>query len=272
MRSFAVFFVVLLTLIVPSRETYGPFSPKLPYSSIGSFVDKNALNVGRKTYFCEAYMAVLKNFIVIEGIDGAGTTTQLNLLRERVAGVQNPGGGDAWLFTAEPTGLPTGRFLRQVLASSVTLHPATTAYLFAADRQEHLAGSGGILEALAAGRTVVSDRYLFSSLAYQSTTCGADLPRLLNSPFPLPELLVFLRIDPAAALARIAGRNQAREIYEQQAFLEQTAAAYEAVLAAYAASTPDMRIVALDGTAPPEVVAGAIAGAVGARGTTTPGR
>ena len=112
---------------------------------------------------------ILKNFIVLEGIDGAGTSTQLNLLKNRLS-------PEKTVYTAEPTTLSTGRFLRSVLRGDEKLTPETTAFLFAADRQEHVYGTGGIVESCTSGKLVISDRYVFSSLAYQSITCGEELP------------------------------------------------------------------------------------------------
>ncbi|MDR3312043.1 MAG: dTMP kinase [Spirochaetaceae bacterium] len=173
---------------------------------------------------------VLPNFIVFEGIDGAGTSTQWELLKKRA--------GRDWFFTAEPTAGPAGVFLRRLLGGAESVEAGTMVFLFAADRYEHLYGAGGILEALQAGKTVVSDRYLFSSLAYQSVGLGDSLPRLVNSSFPLPKHLFYFRINVDAALARIAGRPAA-EIYEKRDFLEKTAAAYDRVIASYEAAPPE---------------------------------
>ncbi len=168
---------------------------------------------------------VLKNFIVFEGIDGSGTSTQIKLLAERLAE-----GGAA--VTAEPTSGPTGLFLRRMLAGEFSVDARTAAYLFAADRCEHVYGKGGILEAAACG-TVISDRYLFSSLAYQSVSCGDGLPEMLNSGFPLPSLLFYLAVAPEVSMARVCGRGNAREIYENTDFQRKTAALYEKVISGY---------------------------------------
>jgi len=121
---------------------------------------------------------------VFEGIDGAGTTTQLKRLGNFFK-------KEELVTTAEPTDRETGLFLRKMLKGELDFSPRTAAYLFAADRAEHLYGKGGIIENTEKGMFVVSDRYIFSSLAYQSISCGEELPRLLNSPFPLPEILFY---------------------------------------------------------------------------------
>ena len=129
---------------------------------------------------------VLKNFIVFEGIDGAGTSTQIKRLVN-----SEP---EKYIATAEPTGGATGKFLRQMLAGDFKVDEKTNAYLFAADRCEHIFGKDGVKELCDKGKKVVSDRYFFSSMAYQSVSCGDELPKLLNSPFPLPEILFYFEI------------------------------------------------------------------------------
>ena len=192
---------------------------------------------------------VLENFVAFEGIDGAGTTTQIDLLKAR------PDAGRFFL-TAEPTDGPTGRFLRAMLGGDLTLDPRTAAYLFAADRAEHLWGADGIAAQCARGNIAVSDRYLFSSLAYQSVTCGDELPRALNAPFPLPELLFFFAIDPKTALERVHGRGKT-ELYETLDFQTATAARYERVIAEYegTAQGAGMKVVRIDAAQSKEHVA-----------------
>ena len=184
---------------------------------------------------------ILKNFIVFEGIDGAGTSTQINLLKQRKE-------AGNFFFTAEPTGSQTGKFLRAMLKGSLELDSRTSAYLFAADRAEHLWGADeehcGIAKKCSEGKIVVSDRYLFSSLTYQSVTCGEELPRLLNSPFPLPQLLFFFEISPELSLKRVDGRGE-REIYEKIEFLKAAEERYEKLMDEYEAKNTGMKIIRL---------------------------
>ena len=192
---------------------------------------------------------ILQNFIVFEGIDGAGTSTQIEMLKNR------PEAKD-FLFTAEPTSAPTGKFLRQMLKGDFPLQNESAAYLFAADRNEHVNGKlltqgntlvTGIKEACQSGRKVVSDRYLFSSLAYQSINCPPEVPRLLNSLFPLPQLLLYFEISPKDSLSRLGDRNF-REIYEKEDFLNRTVQEYHNVLSEYSekAKNQGMKIVLID--------------------------
>lgn len=187
---------------------------------------------------------ILRNFIVLEGIDGAGTSTQLSFLKKKLP-------QDKTLFTAEPTDSVTGKFLRSILRGDMELDPGTTAFLFAADRHEHLHCPGGIIETCNNGGITVTDRYLFSSLAYQSASCGEALPRLLNSTFPLPEYLFFFDIEPSVSLKRISGRG-VTEIYEKQEFLEKTATEYRKVIKEYqeTAKETGMNIIILDASKP----------------------
>ena len=168
---------------------------------------------------------ILKNFIVFEGIDGAGTSTQIKKICEK-----NP---QKFFQTAEPTSLETGKFLRRMLGGEFSVDEKTNSFLFAADRAEHLYGKNGIIEQINNGKTVISDRYLFSSLAYQSISCGEELPKLLNSTFPLPEILFFFEIDPEISLKRVDSRNEKKEIYEKIETQKKIALEYEKIISEY---------------------------------------
>lgn len=194
---------------------------------------------------------ILKNFIVLEGIDGAGTSTQIKKLVER-----NP---ELFYATAEPTTGETGKFLRKILGGDISVNEKTAAYLFAADRCEHIHGKDGVIDQLNKGKIVVSDRYFFSSLAYQSVTCGNELPRLLNSQFPLPEYLFYFQIDPEISLKRVDSRNEKKEIYEKIDMQKKTAALYDAVVSEYENNTEGMKVIRIDATRTIEEIASQIA-------------
>lgn len=181
---------------------------------------------------------ILRGFVVLEGLDGSGTSTQLARLTRRLDGYAL-----AHEETCEPTAGPLGRLIREALSGRLPVHPGTVARLFAADRGEHLFGAKGILERTGEGVLVVSDRYLFSSLAYQGLTCGPALPEALNSAFPLPELLVFFDIEPRLAASRLASRKSL-DIYENIEFQTRVDDAYSAILEAYEGS--GMRIAHVD--------------------------
>ena len=188
---------------------------------------------------------ILKNFIVFEGIDGAGTSTQIKKLVEH--GNTERGEGN-FVATAEPTTGETGRFLRRMLGGEFRVDEKTNAYLFAADRCEHIFGKNGVKELCESGKIVVSDRYFFSSMAYQSVSCGDELPKLLNSPFPLPEYLFYFVINPEISLGRVTSRGEKKEIYETIEKQKKIAAQYEKVISEYEKTTTEsgMKIIRID--------------------------
>ena len=152
-------------------------------------------------------------FIVIEGLDGSGKTTQIELLRDRLQSAGQP-----CHLTAEPTELPTGRFIRSVLRKEISVDPRTMVALFAADRIEHLHHpEEGVLAKLAAGYHVIASRYYFSSLAYQSENADpgwvASMNLLAKRTLPA-DLTIFLDLDPEESLRRIGERGDTTELYE----------------------------------------------------------
>jgi dTMP kinase len=205
-------------------------------------------------------MNILRNFVVFEGGDGSGTSTQIELLRNRLNPEQppetSPGGrtasGPRLFATFEPTDSPIGRILRQALRGTLPLKPETVARLFAADRNEHLFGPKGIREHCLKGDLVVSDRYVPSSLVYQGIDCGEALPVLLNRDFPLPELLLFFDLDPNIALQRLENRSE-RDFYERLDVQIQVRERYQTLLPAYAAG--GVRLEYLDASKSAEEVA-----------------
>jgi dTMP kinase len=159
-------------------------------------------------------------FIVIEGIDGAGTTTQARLLCEWIVAR----GGDC-LPTSEPTGGPVGLLLRQILSGEL---PApdndAIALLFAADRIDHL--DREIQPALAAGSHVVSDRYYHSSFTYQSLQGDLEWIRELNSRARAPDVTYILDLPADLAARRRRQERSTEELYEQDATQQKLEAAY----------------------------------------------
>lgn len=158
----------------------------------------------------ESEKMVLEKFIVLEGLDGAGTTTQLRLLedRARMLGVKA-------FFTWEPSSGPVGLLIRQILAKERKVHPCTLARLFAADRYDHLYhGNEAITSRLARGEYVFCDRYIFSSLAYQSLDCCFEEVFELNR-FPLPKHLFFLDVPETECLKRTRSRGK-EELFEAE--------------------------------------------------------
>ena len=155
---------------------------------------------------------ILSRFIVLEGGDGSGTTTQLGLIGRALERAAFP----HWT-TSEPTDRPEGLLIRRILSGELQRDPGTLALLFAADRNEHLKGVGGILERLARGEIVLCDRYVLSSLAYQGVACGPDLPaRAQRRTFPCPNSYL-LRPRPRPILGE-ARRTRAPRYIRGPAF------------------------------------------------------
>lgn len=183
---------------------------------------------------------VLKNFIVIEGLDGSGTTTQLKNVVELFDEKSIPTHA-----TFEPTSSPLGSLVRQVLRKEVVTTPLALAMLFAADREDHLHRPiTGITQRLANGEVVICDRYLFSSLAYQSVECGFERVLSLNQ-FPFPQFLFFIDTPIEDCLFRIDKRKKGQELFEHKEFLTQVKQNYDKIFS----SLPlDVNLYVLDGT------------------------
>ena len=146
--------------------------------------------------------------VVLEGIDGAGTTTQARRLQQTLT----KEGRDCHL-TKEPSTGPVGRLLREILTGKHAPTDATTlGLLFAADRADHLQRE--VLPALARGAVVISDRWYHSSLAYQGTDEDRRWIRELNRRARAPELTVFVDVRPEVAAERRRLANREDELFD----------------------------------------------------------
>jgi len=199
-------------------------------------------------------------FIVLEGIDGSGTTTQGQALVRAFSLA-----GRRACFTHEPSALPVGLFLRQLLVGGSDLRRPDwdgMALLFAADRLQHVAEE--VEPALAAGATVVCDRYDLSSLAYQSATSpdgAAALPwlRALNQRARRPDVTLIFDVDPAVAEARRAQRGGPPELFERRELQRRLAELY----ADGENLVPGDRVLHLDANGTLEEVEAAVRAALG---------
>ena len=152
-------------------------------------------------------------FLVLEGIDGSGKTTIAHKLKEKYERR-----GKHVLITREPTDYELGKYIRKYLntVTSRERDPVFEALIFAADRALHIRRR--ILPHIERGYLVISDRYFYSSLAYQSIN-GIDFSWVLevNKYMLIPNLAIFLDVTPDDAIKRI---HHARNVFEKKRFLE----------------------------------------------------
>jgi len=167
-------------------------------------------------------------FIALEGIDGSGTSTQTRALAARLRGR-----GHRVIETCEPSQGPIGRMIRERLsAHRAPIDPAALALLFAADRIDHLRCE--IEPALADGTIVLSDRYVLSSLVYQSLECDAAWVAEINAQASWPDLCVLVTLPWEKArervVARVASGESEKERFDESALQRQLATSYERAL------------------------------------------
>jgi dTMP kinase len=180
-------------------------------------------------------------FIVLEGIDGSGTSTQLDRLAARLRDR-----GRRVLTTREPSEGPIGRLLREILRGGhanpdgTGLDGRAMALLFAADRRDHLTRE--IEPALAGGADVISDRYLLSSLAYQAVEADRAWVEQLAAGVRQPDLTLFLDVEIGVAARRRLGAGRPVERYDADGTLARVAANYRRL------AVTGANIVRVDGT------------------------
>ena len=187
--------------------------------------------------------------VVLEGIDGAGTTTHVARLADRLRTR-----GVAVRATREPSDGPVGTLVRQVLTGRLVVPGgrapgwATMALLFAADRMDHVESE--IEPFILEGGVIVSDRYDASSLAYQSVSSGAgaveavEWIRLLNRHVRRPDLTIVLDVSPEIAAERRASRGDAAQLYDQSEVQRALALFYRNL----PLHMPNDRVVVIDAT------------------------
>jgi dTMP kinase len=186
-------------------------------------------------------------FVTFEGVDGSGKSTQAALLADWLEGE-----GRTVLRAREPGKTTLGESVRELVLHGDEMSPWAEAALFAAARAELVARE--IRPALERGDDVVLDRYLDSSVAYQGAgrRLGEDAVRGLSLTVTgglLPDRTFLIDVDPDVARARGNGRPDRIE-REDEAFAGRVAAGYRHL----AAADPG-RVVAVDGTRPPEQIA-----------------
>lgn len=203
-------------------------------------------------------------FIVLEGLDGSGLTTQTARLRDWFLGQ-----GREAVATKEPSEGPAGAVVRWALTRRLGYPPhrqhgaadtaagqweplgdEVLALLYAADRLDHVRQE--IAPRLLRGVTVICDRYRLSSLAYQALGADGAWLATLNSKAPPPDLTIFLAVPVEICAERMAARRGTVELYEETGKLRRIRANYDRLIAAaQAAGEP---VVVVDGSGPVEVV------------------
>ena len=184
-------------------------------------------------------------FIVLEGIDGSGTSTQSELLKDYFISR-----GEKAVISPEPSSGIIGNLIRQALKKRILftkdpdLFDEQMAYLFAADRHDHLYNDvDGVFKLINDGFNVISTRYYFSSLSYNCQTPEQfNFVSKLNHKFPNPDLAIYLDISPEVSLSRIEDRSL-KEIYETKNKLSKVRNNYQHIFANY----PDNLLI-IDGT------------------------
>jgi dTMP kinase len=188
--------------------------------------------------------------IVLEGLDGAGTTTQARRLAEhlRTRGI-------AAHLTREPSDGPVGRLIREMLTgrhalASEPISQSTFGLLFAADRLDHLQRE--VDPQIAAGVTVISDRWYHSSLAYQGTGADRDWITALNARARRPDLTLFLEVRPEIAAQRRVAAGRVQELFDDLQMQQDVEVGYRATIAELTAHGE--RIEVIDGELPLDAV------------------
>ena len=149
-------------------------------------------------------------FIVIEGLDGSGKTTQANFLTRKLEKTQKV------LLTAEPSLGKIGTFIREdCLYEDKRLPIEAEALLFAADRIEHM--NNEVKPALDEGKLVICDRYIYSSLAYQgSSGLSLDWIKTINARALQPDFSIFIDVAPEKVIERLQRKKSVMETLETQ--------------------------------------------------------
>jgi len=164
-------------------------------------------------------------FIALEGIDGSGKSTQIRLLTERLFSI-----GTRCYETREPTDSPIGSLVHQMMTGRIAADGRVIACMFIADRVDHLLNkTDGILDMINNGITVITDRYYFSSYAYNGIDMNMDWVIQGNeivADILRPTLTLFLDIPVQTAIERIRYKRFHAELYETKERLAAVRAKY----------------------------------------------
>lgn len=146
-------------------------------------------------------------FVVLEGIDGSGTTTASKLLVQRLNSL-----GIEAVWTKEPSDGTIGRHIRRILRGEESASEEAMFPMFLADRHDHI--SSQILPELVQGSWVVCDRYTASSWVYQQDTYCADIIEMVQKKCLTPDVLFVLEASAETCQRRLAERGGVKERYD----------------------------------------------------------
>ena len=197
-------------------------------------------------------------FIAFEGIDGSGKSTQVKLLTEKLetAGIKV-------YTTCEPTDSPIGKIIRDIFSHKMEADHRTIAGLFVADRLDHLLNkTNGILKKLEEGYTVITDRYYFSSYAYQSTHMDLDWvikANSLSANLLRPDLNIYIDISPELSIERLNKGRSTIELYETLENLQNVRNKYFEVMDLL---KNEEKVLITNGNSSPEIISNEIWGKI----------
>lgn len=170
-------------------------------------------------------------FIVFEGLDGSGSSTQVAMLIDFLKTKYKT------FLTKEPTNGLIGGLVRSQLTGDWKASPECLQLLFAADRAHHLQRE--IIPALKEKRIVVCDRYFFSTIAYGGLELKKDWLMKLNQLFIVPDLTIILKVRPSECIKRIKGSRFRLELFEKEKKLKKVWQNYQWLVDKY----PNVKII-----------------------------
>lgn len=190
-------------------------------------------------------------FIALEGIDGSGKSTQTKLLTEKLTGQ-----GHKVYSTFEPTDNQIGKLIRNILKGNAKADHRIIAGLFVADRLDHLLNEEyGIVKKLDEGFTVITDRYCFSSYAYQGTHMNMDWviqANAMSAEILRPDINIFIDVSPEISMQRVHANRDNIELFETLDNLKLVRAKY---MEAFEKLRSVENIFMVDGNRSPEMIA-----------------
>ena len=182
-------------------------------------------------------------FIVIEGVDGSGKSTQIEMLKARFKELDLK-----VMDTREPSEGPIGMLIKSIMMNRLQADQTTVAALFLADRLDHINNPvNGIKNRLKNGFNIICSRYYFSSYAFQSEYVPVEWVVNCNSlckSYLKPDMIIYLSVDPATCIKRLNSGRVEIEMYEN---LEKIKKAHEGFLTAFEKYGQDENIEIIDG-------------------------